>query len=109
MENQEAISVLESISAKTDYFLINDDARAEAIDMAISALEKQIPKKPDKVPSKDKENLWAMYCPSCKKWIGTWNSRLKRGNIYNIFHSISNGDLCSYCGQAIIDLEENKE
>ena len=41
MNNQEAISVLESINAKTDYFLINDDARAEAIDMAISALQAQ--------------------------------------------------------------------
>jgi uncharacterized C2H2 Zn-finger protein len=41
MTNQEAISVLESINAKTDYFLINDDARAEAIDMATSALQAQ--------------------------------------------------------------------
>lgn len=41
MTNQEAISVLESINAKTDYFLINDDARAVAIDMAISALQAQ--------------------------------------------------------------------
>ena len=41
MNNQEAISVLESINAKTDYFLINDDARAEAINMAISALQAQ--------------------------------------------------------------------
>ena len=41
MTNHEAISVLESINAKTDYFLINDDARAEAIDIAISALQAQ--------------------------------------------------------------------
>ena len=41
MNNQEAILVLESINAKTDYFLINDDARAEAINMAISALQAQ--------------------------------------------------------------------
>ena len=41
MNNQEAISVLESIDAKTDYFLINDDDRAEALDMAISALQAQ--------------------------------------------------------------------
>ena len=41
MTNQEAISVLESINAKTDYYLINDDARAEAVDMAISALQEQ--------------------------------------------------------------------
>lgn len=41
MTNQEAIGVLESISAKTDYFLIADDARSEALDMAISALQAQ--------------------------------------------------------------------
>ena len=41
MDNQKAISVLESIDAKTDYFLINDDARAEAIDIAISALQEK--------------------------------------------------------------------
>lgn len=41
MTKQEAISVLETIDAKTDYFLINDDARAEAIDMAIEALKAQ--------------------------------------------------------------------
>lgn len=41
MTNQEAISVLELINAKTDYFLINDDARAEAIDIAISALQEK--------------------------------------------------------------------
>lgn len=41
MTNQEAISVLESINAKTDYLLINDDTRAEALDMAISALKTQ--------------------------------------------------------------------
>lgn len=41
MDNQEAISVLELINARTDYFLINDYARAKAIDMAISALQAQ--------------------------------------------------------------------
>lgn len=41
MTNKEAIGILESISAKTDHFLISDDARSDAIDMAISALEAQ--------------------------------------------------------------------
>ena len=35
----EAISVIESIRAKTDYCLISDEARSEALDMAISALD----------------------------------------------------------------------
>ena len=41
MTLEEAISVLESVKVKTDYLLINDNARAEALDMAISALETQ--------------------------------------------------------------------
>ena len=41
MLNHEAISVIESIRAKTDYCLISDEARSEALDMAISALEAQ--------------------------------------------------------------------
>lgn len=73
----------------------------EAFDMAISALEKQTPRKPDEVPSKDDDNLWFLHCPSCKNWIGMWNSRLKRGDMYNN----SNRNICPYCGQAIIDLE----
>lgn len=56
MTKQEAISVLETIDAKTDYFLINDDARAEAIDMAIEALKAQ------DVPDKKSE---LKPCPFC--------------------------------------------
>lgn len=69
----------------------------EAVNMAISALEKQIPKKPNKIRSKNSENLWNLYCPSCDNWIGMWYSRLKREDM----HNISNGSICPYCGQVI--------
>ena len=81
MTNREAISVLESINAKTDYYLINDDARAEAIDIAISALEKQIPQKP-KMPL---DAYWV--CPTCGS---------------KVEHPFEH---CMRCGQAI-DWEE---
>jgi hypothetical protein len=68
-----------------------------AREIAVDAMQKQIPKKPNRTQSKNSENLWNLYCPSCKNWIGLWNSRLKRGDM----HNISNGNICPYCGQAI--------
>ena len=68
-----------------------------AVEIAVEAMERQIPKKPNKIQSQNSENLWNLYCPSCENWIGMWNSRLKRGDMYNI----SNGNICPYCGQAI--------
>ena len=68
-----------------------------AAEIAVDAMEKQIPKKPNKIQSQNSENLWNLYCPSCEIWIGMWNSRLKRGDMYNN----SNSHICPYCGQAI--------
>ena len=68
-----------------------------AVEIAVDAMEKQIPKKPNMIQGRLNENLWNLHCPSCKNWMGMWNSRLKRGDI----HNISNGHICPYCGQAI--------
>lgn len=60
-----------------------DESTASAFREALSALEKQIPKKPR--PDRDR---FSYYCPSCDKEIsdGGWYP----------------GDgFCSYCGQAI--------
>jgi predicted RNA-binding Zn-ribbon protein involved in translation (DUF1610 family) len=65
--------------------------------MAIEAFENQIPKKSNRTQSKDSEQIWNLYCPSCGNWIGMYNSRLKRGDM----HNISNEHICPYCGQAI--------
>lgn len=72
----------------------------EALQMGIDALEKQIPKKPNKSPVIDTENAWHLYCPSCKNWIGIRDGRIK----FVYMHNILNGNICAYCGQAI-DLE----
>lgn len=92
MTNQEAISVLELINAKTDYFLINDETRAEALDMAIFALQKQIPKK----AVRDERPRYGMgyeyydwACPTCGRLLAFECDR----NRSNIHH-------CR-CGQAI--------
>ena len=68
-----------------------------AVEIAVDAMKKQIPKKPNMIQGRLNENLWNLHCPSCENWMGMWNSRLKRGDI----HNISNGHICPYCGQAI--------
>lgn len=106
MNNQEAIASLKTLCHTCDLFpkCVHEKPECfQAIEMAISALEKQIPKKPNKIQSKNSENLWNLYCPSCENWIGMWNSRLKLGDM----HNISNGKICPYCGQAI-DWEDER-
>ncbi len=106
MTNEEAREIL--VGLEVDYrdldsLILTDDSiqlvnkRVDALGVAISALAKQIPKKPKEIPVKENNNLWHLYCSSCKNWIGMWNSRLKHGDMYNI----SNGKICPYCGQAI--------
>lgn len=92
MTAREAIETIKVAQSQIEWDYPMD--YAVAFDMAISALEKQIPKKPKEIPIKENKNLWHLYCPSCENWIGMWNSRLNRGDI-------SNGYICPHCGQAI--------
>ena len=56
-----------------------------SIDMAIAALEKQIPKKPKEVEKK----YWNDYvCPNCEKLLG---------NSIQVYQE----KCCHYCGQAL--------
>ena len=68
-----------------------------AREIAVNAMEKQIPMKPDMIQTDYDANIWHLYCPSCKDWIGTWNGRLKRMDMRNIL----NGNICPYCGRMI--------
>lgn len=92
MTTQEAIKTVRELWRET-----NDPWYEETYDKAISALEKQIPKKPHEVQDKYNKNLFNLYCTSCANWIGIGNSRLKRVDMYNN----SNNKICPYCGQAI--------
>ena len=95
MTAQEAIKIIQAAQAEVEWECPLD--YAAAFDVAIEALEKQIPKKLIVNQSRCNENLWYLYCPSCKNWIGLWNSRLKRGDMYND----SNRNICPYCGRVI--------
>ena len=99
MNNQEAAEMIrDDMKLHHDYL---SGTYRKALNMAISALEMQIPKEPNMIQSRYNENLWHRYCPSFKNWIVMWNSRLKHGVMYNN----SNSHICPYCGQ-VIDLEE---
>lgn len=97
MENREAIEVLQQdIPCETDDDLI------EAMQDAIAALEKQIPKrKLEKSPYN--ENLFGLMCPSCGGRVGNYNGRL------NTFSHMALINYCPKCGQAIDFSEPQQE
>lgn len=118
MDNQEAIKMLtakvECIRRETSGTNINCNShncdncelcyvqgttkeQLEALNKAISALEKQIPKKPVMTKTSFYQTLWWLDCPSCGNYVGMWNSKLGRDDMYNN----SNKKICPYCGQAI--------
>lgn len=90
MENREAaiewFSMLKEKFVKTEY--------EGYLDMAIAALEKQIPKrKLEKDP--DNENLFTLRCPTCGALICNYNERIDR------FSYMVKKNYCYICGQAI--------
>jgi hypothetical protein len=67
-----------------------------ALDMAIEALEKQIPEKPTEEAHDEKALSYNLYCPACERVIGY------RGTITGrIAQKYGNEDYCGKCGQAI--------
>lgn len=85
MKPEEAIKMLERIQDPEPYEPQINVAAYEAIDMAIDALKKQIPRKPIG------EHYAHMRCPSCNHRIpsGQGSSSRRRDN------------WCNYCGQKI--------
>ncbi len=90
MTIEEAIERIKEIYRKCNGF---EDCRygsdceicLEAVDMAIAALEKHIPKKPKEVEKK----YWNDYaCPNCEKLLG---------NSIEVYQE----KCCHYCGQAL--------
>lgn len=90
MDNKEAaiewFSMLKEKFAKTEY--------EGYLDIAISALEKQIPKRK---LGKDQynENLFTIRCPTCGALICNYNKRTDR------FSYMVKKNYCYICGQAI--------
>ncbi len=84
MNNQEAIEVLKDfdkqVSAKADGVYQTDIGKT-ACDLAVNALEKQIPKKG--IPYNSAKNHELVECPNCHKDMVLYY------------------DYCHYCGQAV--------
>lgn len=91
MTNEEAIKELKEDRALYESDIVKTgDGTPEgqlmlAIDMAIEALEKQIPKK----PKRDKEYPLGRVCPKCSAYLG------------NVQFMSSIDDYCMWCGQAL--------
>jgi hypothetical protein len=90
MDNREAaiewFSMLKEKFVKTEY--------EGYLDMAISALEKQIPKRKLEKDQYNK-NLFTIRCPTCGELIGNYNKRLDR------FSYMVKKNYCYICGQSI--------
>ena len=74
-----------------------------AVEIAVSAMEKQIPKKPEKVKDRHNKNVYKLTCPACGKYIAYGNSRVGTLHKFTVAP-----DRCGYCGQAV-DFSERKE
>ena len=95
MNNQEAIRLIRNHPTMCEFPDAYGKPYYDAVDMAISALEKQIPKKPT-VPV----DTW--LCPSCGESV-EYQQKLGDNVLYHGQH-----DFCPKCGQAI-EWEENEE
>ena len=91
MNSQEAIAIMKNerpgCGEKIPY---TESEKCEAYDIAISAIEKQIPKKgiKEKITKGCNKGLHEFYCSVC----------YEKGNLSN---KCNVGDYCSDCGQAI--------
>ena len=64
-----------------------------AKEIAMEAMEKQIPKKPMKSIDPYNNSLYKLNCPTCGKYIAYGNSRVGTLNKFTV--------MCGFCGQAI--------
>ena len=81
------------------------DVDSWAVEIAVEAMEKQIPKKLMIITDVFNENLWHLYCPTCGTWVGMHNKRLKQTDM----HNNTNSEICAKCGQMLdLELEDNR-
>ncbi len=66
-----------------------------AMEIAVEAMERMMPKKPMASIDIDNKNLLHLYCPTCGTWVGMYNKRLRKGDM----HNNTNRVICGKCGQ----------
>lgn len=95
MTTNEAINLLDEVKTIDDSMFQYSTAYMKALDMAIYALKKQIPKKPYKDHDSDLEYIGRLKCPNCQTILGHFNDRTGYvGKQINLFY-------CSGCGQKL--------
>ena len=95
MTNEQAIRILEFM--KSEMLLSFDHDRKEALKLAISALEKQIPKKPIRINKNEEfDGNWKKICPSCGSMLTERITTPERS-----FPRHYNYTQHCWCGQAI--------
>ena len=94
MTNKEAIEQLKERLAITDYRQQIPEYY-EAIELAVEALEKQMPKKPNYVPDDDTCVYYHWECPECGNYYG---HSIKKG-IRALYGN--SAVYCSRCGQCL--------
>ena len=95
MTTQEAIEALKLMQGQIEWDYPMECAAA--IDMAVDALQKQVPQRPMISVDAYNNNLRHLYCPTCGSWIGMWNKRLRGIEM----HNNTNRNICARCGRAI--------
>lgn len=96
MANEEAIPILKRLQEPEPWEpQITFDA-FDALELAIEALNKEIPQQPMKDIDTFSKNLYKLYCPTCGNYIAYGNSRV--GTLHKF---VNDTDRCGYCGQKI--------
>lgn len=94
------------IRSAIDHIRTAVDVDEWAMEIAVDAMEKEIPKKPQVIVDAYSKNLCRLYCPTCGAWIGRWDKRLKTID----WHNNTNINICAMCGQTIrTDIERRAD
>ena len=93
---------IDRIESAIRHIQTSTDVDPWAMEIAVEAMQKQIPQKAMKSIDVYDKNLYKLYCPTCGIKIGHGNSRV--GYIVKTYGSEK---YCGNCGQAI-DWEEDE-
>lgn len=96
---------IDRIESAIRHIQTSTDVDPWAAEIAVEAMQRDIPKKVTAKPEMYNKHLLNLYCPTCENWMGIYNARLKREDIYNS----SNRHVCPYCGQRLLLMEESEQ
>lgn len=95
---------IDRIESAIRHIQTSTDIEPWAMEIAVAAMKRDLPKKVTAKPDTYYKNISQLYCPTCGNWVGIYNVRVKRGDMYNN----SNRHVCPYCGQNLLLMEEGE-